>query len=278
MRPPVLSATRGRRTRRPPADLGIEDKHARGSADRQRTASANCPLLHRLLRAPAAMSARSRITTQTDCRSLAAAAGVPPRRHLQVARARCLASAPGSKSRALPCKAENAGVLRPTRFAGIARLAPSPPTHPPCAESAIQPDGRRVGESALRRSGRGARESPIAGLTRAPGERARCLCSAGGVYRLTRRPRALGSGEAIARLGWPRRSRSWRTSSPTPYESSSAASSRSSACASSGQCSRTPRAARQLSAWRSASRPRASQASRAIVSRRPVLAGRQARS
>ena len=43
----------------------------------------------------------------------------------------------------------------------------------------------------------------------------------------------------------------WRTSSPTPYESSSAASSRRSACASSGQCSRPPRAARQLSAWQS---------------------------
>ena len=41
----------------------------------------------------------------------------------------------------------------------------------------------------------------------------------------------------------------WRTSSPTPYESSSAASSRRSACGSSGQCSRPPRAARQLSAW-----------------------------
>ena len=43
----------------------------------------------------------------------------------------------------------------------------------------------------------------------------------------------------------------WRTSSPTPCESSSAAASRRSACASSGQCSRPPRAARQLSAWRS---------------------------
>ena len=34
----------------------------------------------------------------------------------------------------------------------------------------------------------------------------------------------------------------WRTSSPTPYESSSAAASRRSACASSGKCSRPPRA------------------------------------
>jgi hypothetical protein len=45
----------------------------------------------------------------------------------------------------------------------------------------------------------------------------------------------------------------WRTSSPMPYESGSAASSRRSACASSGQCSRSPRAARQLSAWRTSS-------------------------
>ena len=35
--------------------------------------------------------------------------------------------------------------------------------NPQRAESAIQPDGLRVGESALRRSGRGARESPRAG-------------------------------------------------------------------------------------------------------------------
>ena len=74
---------------------------------------------------------------------------------------------------------------------------------------------------------------------------------------------AVPSRSTIARSGGCSRRRRvercmgpWRTSSPTPYESNSAASSLRSACASSGQCSRPPRAARQLSAWQSASRRR----------------------